>query len=119
MSYFPKPHKVLHTTYVKVGENAAGQPRTEPRTRERMVTSLRKRVNEPGTAAVDADQVVVEYTMVTDETDWAHDDLVEDWTGRKFKVHGDVDDYNGGPFGFRPGYIVTLRKVEKRAIPTA
>ncbi|AHB79545.1 head-to-tail stopper [Mycobacterium phage Validus] len=116
---FPKPFKVLHTTYVKVGENAAGQARTEPRTRERMVTSLRKRVNEPGTTPADADQVVVEYTMVTDENDWAHDDLVVDWLGRRFNVHGEVDDYNGGPFGFRPGYIVTLRKVVKRAVPTA
>ena len=116
---YPKPHKVLHTTSVKVGENAAGQAKTEPRTRERRVTSLRKRVNEPGPTAVDADQVIVEYTMVTDESDWAHDDLVVDWHGRRFKVHGDVDDYGGGPFGFRPGYIVTLRRVVKRAIPTA
>ncbi|QFG14061.1 head-tail adaptor [Mycobacterium phage Curiosium] len=116
---YPTPHKVTHTTYVKVGENAAGQPRTEPRTRERKVTSLRKRVNEPGAAATAADQVVVEYTMVTPESDWAHNDLVLDWRGREFKVHGEVDDYNGGGFGFRPGYIVTLRKVEKRAIPTA
>ncbi|ASR85216.1 head-tail adaptor [Mycobacterium phage SirPhilip] len=116
---FPTPFTVQHTTFVKVGENAAGQPRTEPRTRPRQITSLRKRVNEPGTAAADADQVVVEYSMATPESDWAHDDLVADWLGREFKVHGEVDDYNGGPFGFRPGYLVTLRKVVKRAVPTA
>ncbi|ALF01388.1 head-to-tail stopper [Mycobacterium phage LilPharaoh] len=116
---FPTPHKVTHTTSVKVGENAAGQPITETRTRERFVTSLRKRLNEPGAAAADADRVVVEYSMVTPESDWAHGDQVVDWRGRMFTVHGDVDDYNGGPFGFRPGYIVTLRKVVKRAIPTA
>ncbi|AOQ29073.1 head-to-tail stopper [Mycobacterium phage Ramen] len=115
----PTPWEVQHTTYVKVGENAAGQAKTEPRTRPRMVSSLRKRVNEPGAAATNSDQVVVEYTMATPESDWAHGDLVKDWRGREFKVHGDVDDYNSGPFGFRPGYLVTLRKVEKRAIPTA
>ncbi|QFG09397.1 head-tail adaptor [Mycobacterium phage Yuna] len=116
---WPTPYEVLHTTHVKVGENAAGQARTEPQTRPRKVSSLRKRVNEPGRAASDEAQVVVEYSMVTPESDWAHGDLVDDWRGRHFKVHGEVDDFNGGPFGFRPGYIVTLRKVEKRAVPTA
>ena len=116
---FPTPHKVQHTTRVKVGENAAGQPRTEPRTRERSVTSLRKRVNEPGSEPAAADRVVTEYTMVTPESDWTHGDEITDWRGRTFTVHGDVDDYNGGPFGFRPGFIVTLRRVNNSAIPTA
>ncbi|AYR01079.1 head-to-tail stopper [Mycobacterium phage LeMond] len=116
---FPATHRVLHTTFVKVGENAAGQVKTEPRTRERFVVSLRSRVDEPGSAAADADLVTVEYTMVTPEPDWAHDDQVLDARGRKFVVHGEPEDYNLGPFGFTPGYRVTLRKVVKRAVPTA
>ncbi|QAX95553.1 head-tail adaptor [Mycobacterium phage Nibb] len=116
---FPATHKVLHTTQVKVGENAAGQVKTEPRTRERFVVSLRSRVDEPGSAAADADQVLTEYTMVTPDPDWFHDDQVTDARGRKFLVQGEPEDYNLGPFGFTPGYRVTLRKVVKRAVPTA
>ncbi|ASR85026.1 head-to-tail stopper [Mycobacterium phage PhelpsODU] len=116
---FPTPFTVEHTTTLKTGENAAGQPVVEPVTFPRKVTSLRKRVNDPSMTPAEAGQVVTEYSMVTPESDWAHGDLVKDWLGRQFKVHGDVEDYNGGPFGFRPGYIVILRKVEKHAIPTA
>ncbi|QFP94802.1 head-to-tail stopper [Mycobacterium phage Marshawn] len=116
---FPTPFTVKHTTRVKVGENAAGQARTEPRTRDRKVTSLRPRVNEPGTAVADADRVLTEYTMLTPEPDWAHEDVVTDWRGREFKVDGEPEDYNGGPFGFTPGYRVTLRRAVKRAVPTA
>ncbi|ARQ95452.1 head-tail adaptor [Mycobacterium phage Shandong1] len=116
---YPTPFTVLHTTYVKDGENAAGQVTTKPVTFPRKVSSLRPRVNEPGTAAADSDQVLNEHTMCTPEPDWAHGDLVKDWLGREWTVHGDVEDYNGGPFGFRPGYRVTLRKVVKRAVPTA
>ncbi|WNM69526.1 head-to-tail stopper [Mycobacterium phage Syra333] len=116
---FPTPFTVQHTTTLKTGENAAGQPIVEPVTFPRKVTSLRPRVNEPGSAVADNAAVLTEYSMVTPENDWAHGDLVTDWHGRKFTVWGDVEDYNGGPFGFRPGYRVTLRKVEKRAVPTA
>lgn len=112
MSGFPTPHKVLHTTNVKVGENAAGQPLTEPHTRERWVSSLRKRVNDVAWPAEKSGRVIVEYSMATPESDWAHDDLVVDKRGRKFKVYGDVEDYNQGPFGFEPGYLVILREVK-------
>ncbi|ALF00445.1 head-tail adaptor [Mycobacterium phage Mufasa] len=112
---FPTPHKVVHVDRVKVGENAMGQALTEPRTRTRWVTSLRPRVNESGTAAALVDRVITEYTMVTPESDWTHGDSVTDARGRKFKVHGDVEDYNLGPFGFTPGYRVTLRRVNDGA----
>ncbi|AIM50346.1 head-to-tail stopper [Mycobacterium phage Omnicron] len=114
MGFFPTPHKVLHTETVVVGENAAGQPLTEPRTRERWVSSLRKRVNDPARPPELDGRVTVEYSMATPESDWAHGDLVEDEHGRRFTVHGDVEDYNLGPFGFKPGYIVILREVVNR-----
>jgi hypothetical protein len=38
-----------------------------------------------------------------------HDRVVVD--GRTFEVEGDVEDYTKGPFGFRPGLRVNLRKV--------
>lgn len=110
--YYPTPHMVRHTGYVKVGENAAGQPLTEPHTRERWVCSLRKRVNDVARPAEKSGRVIVEYSMVTPESDWKHDDVVVDARGRKFKVHGDVEDSNMGPFGFEPGYIVILREVK-------
>ncbi|AEL19668.1 head-to-tail stopper [Mycobacterium phage Edugator] len=108
---FPTPHKVLHTTTVVVGENAAGQPITGDRTRERRVSSLRKRVNNADMPVDLNGRVIVEYSMATPESDWKHGDVVEDAHGRRFTVHGDVEDYNLGPFGFKPGYIVILREV--------
>ncbi|AHZ95574.1 head-to-tail stopper [Mycobacterium phage Paola] len=111
---FPTPHKVLHTETIIVGENAAGQPLTEERTRERWVSSLRKRVNDADMPVDLNGRVIVEYSMATPESDWTHGDLVEDAHGRRFTVHGDVEDYNLGPFGFKPGYIVILREVVNR-----
>lgn len=113
---FPTPHKVTHRTRVKVGENAAGQAITEPHDTVRSVTSLRKRVNQPGATATLAGRVVIEYSMVTPDPDWAHGSTVIDWLGREFTVHGEVEDYNGGPFGFRPGYIVILHAVKDEGV---
>lgn len=112
---YPTPHRVVHITEERVGENAAGQPITETRERERWVTSIRPRVNTtPNADVAVADRVIVECTMVTPEPDWPHGSTVIDPRGRRFKVEGDVEDYNLGPFGFTPGYLVKLREVTQR-----
>lgn len=110
--YFPTPHRVLHTTSVQVGENAAGQPIVQEHTRERDVISLRKRVNDTARPVEKSGRVIVEYSMATPEPDWAHGDLVVDKRGRRFTVEDSVEDYNMGPFGFEPGYLVILREVK-------
>ncbi|WNM68954.1 hypothetical protein SEA_TRIBLETROUBLE_13 [Mycobacterium Phage TribleTrouble] len=116
---FPTPFKVLHTATVKTGTNSAGQAITRPWTVERRVTSLRPKQNDTATAAALRDRKITEYTMVTPDSDWPHGSTVTDWRNWTFTVHGDVEDYNGGPFGMRPGYIVTLRRVVQNAVPTA
>lgn len=113
---YPTPHTVTHRTFVKVGENAAGQARTEPRDNARKVSSLRPRRNDTGRAAALADRLITEYSMATPDYDWPHGSVVIDWHGREFTVHGDVEDFNGGPFGFAPGYLVTLRRVVQHAL---
>ncbi|AFN37805.1 head-tail adaptor [Mycobacterium phage MacnCheese] len=116
---FPTPFKVLHTATVSTGTNSAGQAITRPWTVERRITSLRPKQNDTAAAAALRDRLITEYTMVTPDSDWPHGSTVTDWRGWKFTVHGDVEDFNGGPFGFTPGYRVTLRRVVQSAVPPA
>lgn len=110
---FPTIIPVMHRTFVKVGENAAGQDITEPSERRRLVCSLKSRRFETATHtdAALADRSVNVYSMVTPDSDWPHGSEVVDQYGRVFVVDGDAAGYNDGPFGFTPGFIVALRRV--------
>ena len=109
---FPKPHTVEHSTPAGVTENALGQQlATTWVTRQRAVIGWSTKSSTDGaTAALDG-RVKIEVTLLTDERDWADGDLVTLPGVGAFVVHGGVLDSNTGPFGFKPGYRVHLRRV--------
>lgn len=112
---FPTPFTVQHTRQGKTGENALGQDVLgDPQTVPRDVSSLRHRSTTVGTTGALKDRVIIEYSMATPDSDWTHGDTVTIPDGRDFIVEGGAQDFNSGPFGFEPGYLVTLRRVEEK-----
>lgn len=109
---FPTPHTVIHARRVKTGTNEHGQPIfTYAAPVSRQVYGIQPGETFPDTTPGTANLVVTQLDMLTPDGDWAHGDAVT-ITGRgDFTVYGGVDDYNTGPFGFRPGFKVTLRSV--------
>lgn len=117
----PEPFDVTHWTRPKLGKNPAGQVRYgEPVPRARKVRGFVPAGDSEGIiqastgvqyAARTAGRTLTELVMLDDEGDWPADSAVELWDGRKFEVNGPVRDYNLGPFGFKPGYAIDLRRV--------
>lgn len=108
---FPTPHTVDHTVYTKTGENALGQAVTEHVTQTRAVYGWSAKSTADGTEPALAGRVITEVNLLTPDGDWSDGDTVTLPDGREFVVVGDPDDNNSGPFGFAPGYRVTLRRV--------
>lgn len=108
---FPTPHTVEHATASRSGENALGQAVVSFTTRQRPVIGWSPKTTEDGAAADLAGRVITEVYLSTPDGDWADGDTVTLPDGREFTVVGDPEDNNGGPFGFTPGYRVTLRRV--------
>ena len=108
---FPTPHTVEHAVAVKTGENALGQTQLEYVTRSRAVYGWRTTSVADDRSADLAERVITEVSLATPDGDWHDGDLVTLPGQGQFVVHGGVHDCNNGPFGFAPGYRVTLRKV--------
>lgn len=108
----PEPYDVVLLRPAPAGKNPAGQiVYGEPIEVPRKVRGF-----QPAEASEEADarlagrQVTV-LVMLTADPDWPSDAQVRLWDGREFEVNGAVEDYNLGPFDFKPGYAVKLRKV--------
>lgn len=108
---FPTPHTVTHSVAVADGENALGQPVTQTVTTSRQVFGWSPKNTDDGGEPALAGRVITEVYLLTPDGDWVDGDTVTLPDGRVFVVIGDVEDNNAGPFGFRPGYRVTLRRV--------
>jgi len=109
---FPTPHIVTHTTYQSVGADALGQPVTESTSTERAVYGWSpKVVTDGGSDPALASRTITEVALLTPDGDWSDGDTVTLPDGRDFTVVGEPSDSNTGPFGFTPGYKVTLRRV--------
>lgn len=107
----PEPFTVTHITKQPVGKNPAGQMKYEDVPRQRKVRAFEPAGNEEVQAAQLAGRKVTELMMADDEGDWPSDSVVELWDGRRFEVNGDVRDENLGPYGFKPGFVIPLRRV--------
>ncbi|ASR77212.1 head-to-tail stopper [Mycobacterium phage Avocado] len=108
----PEPFTVTHWTRPITGKNAGGQVTYgDPVPRQRKVRGFDQPAATEATEAAAAGRKVTELEMADDEGDWPSNSVVELWDGRQFEVNGDVRDENLGPFGFRPGYVVPLRRV--------
>ncbi|QFG09964.1 head-tail adaptor [Mycobacterium phage Antsirabe] len=108
----PEPFEVTHWTRPKLGKNPAGQVRYgEPVPRKRRVRGFDSAGVQEAQAAQLTGRTVTELLMADDEGDWPIDSMVELWDGRKFEVNAPVRDENLGPYGFKPGFVVELRRV--------
>lgn len=112
----PEPFDVVHWTKAKAGKNPAGQVvYGQPVPRARTVRGFAPAGEQELRASQMAGRVITELVMLTAEGDWPIDSAVVLADGRRFEVNGPVNDYNLGPFGFRPGYSVALRRVNDGA----
>lgn len=112
----PEPFGVTHWTRPKLGTNPAGQPRYgDPVPRARKVRGFVPAGAQEVQTSQLAGRTITELVMLDDEGDWPEDSTVELEDGRKFEVNAPVADYNLGPFGFKPGYGIELRRVNDGA----
>lgn len=108
---FPTPHTVTHVSSTVTGQNALGQDTTAPVSRSRAVYGWSTKSTTDGSGADLAERVITELSLLTPDGDWHNGDTVTLPNGDEFVVRGGVEDMNNGPFGFAPGYRVTLRLV--------
>lgn len=108
---FPTPHTVTHARRTTSGENALGQPIATFTSADRAVYGWSPKITDSADNPALADRTITEVSLLTPDGDWADGDLVTLPDGREFTVFGEPADSNAGPFGFRPGYRVTLRRV--------
>lgn len=112
----PEPFDVTHWTRPVIGKSPVGQTKYgEPVPRARKVRGFEPATDVEVRTSQLAGRQITELVMLDDEGDWPADSTVELWDGRKFEVNGPVRDYNLGPFGFKPGYAVDLRRVNDGA----
>lgn len=108
----PEPFPVTHWTRPKIGKNPAGQTKYgDPVPRARKVRGFEPATDVEIRTAQLAGRQITELVMLTADRDWPADSTVELEDGRRFEVNGPVRDYNLGPFGFKPGFAVDLRRV--------
>ena len=112
----PEPFEVKHSTRPVIGKSPAGQKKYgDPVTRTRMVRGFEPATDVEIRTSQLAGRQVTELVMLTADGDWPADSTVELPDGREFEVNGPVRDYNLGPFGFKPGFAVDLRRVNDGA----
>jgi hypothetical protein len=109
---FPTPFTVEHSSQVVTGENALGQAVAEFVTQTRAVYGWSTKSATDGSGADMAGRVTTEVSLLTPDSDWRDGDLVTLPLLGQFTVRGGVHDMSTGPFGFSPGYKVSLRKVQ-------
>ena len=108
---FPTLFSVDHTVRTATGENALGQPITNGVTTSRPVYGWAAKDSDDIDDPALAGRVITEVNLLTPDGDFTDGDIVTLPDGRAFTVVGDPFDNNKGPFGFTPGYTVTLRRV--------
>ena len=117
MSDFPTPHTVGWHSYTAGVEDDHGNPGEatyspgldEPGTPTAVIFIAPGGSSEPNVVRVEHD---LEIGLPPDATVGAPQDVVDVPGVGRFDVVGYPDDYTLGPFGFTPGKIVKLRRVQ-------
>lgn len=113
----PTPYTVIHARRVRDSVNALGQPVDTYQTVSRAVfgwspkSNTGARSSTGGADSALADRTTTEVSLLTPDGDWGDGDKVTLPNGNEYTVIGEPADGNNGPFGFTPGYRVTLRRV--------
>lgn len=114
---FPTPFTVGHHTYSSTTEDDYGREGitfTPARDADGVEKAVYGWANPTGTEPKLAghDRVVVEMELYSPPAfNPGPHDLI-DLPGGQFEVIGYPEDYTHGPFGFQPGYVINLRRVE-------
>lgn len=108
---YPTPHTVTHNVASAPTDNALGQPVIEYASTDRAVFGWSPKSTEDGNGAALVGRTITELYLLAPEGDWAHGDTVTLPGRGDFMVVGDPEDLTAGPFGFAPGYRITLRRV--------
>jgi hypothetical protein len=110
-------HTVTHLVRPKIGKNELGQTVYGlPVATDRDVfgwyqlSTAEGVARRTGQAAALGHRIITYKALLTPDGDWAPDSQVI-LEGETYDVDGDVEDFNRGPFGYRPGYRVTLKRV--------
>lgn len=111
---FPTPFTVTRARPVTTGHNALGQPVTTAQSVQRRVYGWSAKKNDDGGTPVLDGRVITEVSLLAPDGDWLDGDTVTLPNGQDYIVVGDPEDNNAGPFGFTPGYKVTLRRVHQQ-----
>ena len=109
---FPARHTVQQLRYEQGGTDAHGNPVdgfASPEDVQVYGWSV-PQSDEPGVSG--QDRVIVDVKLFAPESvTVTHRDRFVLPTGT-YEVSGEVEDYNHGPFGWTPGVVVNLRRVE-------
>jgi len=108
---FPTLFTVTHNVATSDGINALGQPVVVYTSTERAVYGWSSKSTADANSAALVGRTITELSLLTPDGDWAHGDTVTLPGRGDFMIVGDPEDMNAGPFGFAPGYRVTLRRV--------
>lgn len=107
---FPTPYKVQRIRRTKTGENALGQPIYAETVSTIAVYGWQPTDKTERYTAALAGRTITDLTLLSPTGDFsANDSVVID--GVSYDVDATVVDYNNGPFGFKPGYSIGLRRV--------
>lgn len=107
---FPTPHTVTRIRRTPSGENALGQQIYSETSTLVAVYGWEPTSETERHTAVLAGQATTELKLLSPTDDFLPSDAVV-INGVTYEVGGDVADYNSGPFGFTPGFVIGLRKV--------
>lgn len=109
MSIFPLLFEVSLLTTTEGSDDEHGNPTVETVEEPRLVIGWGPpRGREPKTAGVQATVVDLELFVPPEWTSKESDLVVVD--GLEYQQIGPVEDYNHGPFGFKPGGVVNLSR---------
>lgn len=110
MTVFPAPHSVQRIRRTQTGENALGQPIYTDSVTSVAVYGWQPTSQEERYTAALAGRTVSDLKLLSPTGDFVSSDAVV-ISGVTYEVDGEIEDYNHGPFGFTPGFVINLRRV--------
>lgn len=109
---FPTPYTVQRLPYVEGATDAHGNPVESWGAPEDVAVYGWAAPNSTEPKLAGHDRVVVDVEVYAPTSFAGPRDKVTLPAGKTYRVEGEPEDYNHGPFGWQPGYVVNLSRVE-------